>query len=304
MGREAEIGNYKIPQVRYIPHMKLPFQKRPADNGQEGDTGEQRPKGAPLAAPRGGAATLSATMRDLLVITYAVPADTVRPHIPEKLPLDMLPDPEGERLAFVQTLCAYHESARWSPLPEHVGSSYHQVSHRVLTRREGKRGAFVFRTYVSTSEAHGTQRSAARDADYGRFSVYIDGDPARGTYKSYSIRAVGDLGKTAVEVKALAETPEAPPAPFGKFEEMIAFLTDRSENYFRASAPKAGIGLLPIQQGAITAVSYGEMVSAKQSIWTEMGIVSAEAQMMPLNILLAPSVPFTSYPPRYARFPK
>lgn len=290
--------------------MKFPFFSRDKDAAKDDaatdaaelpESTETKPVAVAEARRGGGPATLSLTLRDLLVVTWAVPAERIRPHVPEKLPLDLLPGPEGERIAFVQTLCAYYESARWSPLPERVGSSYHQVSHRVLTRREKKRGTFVLRTYVSTSEAHGTQRSATRDADYARFSLHIDGDPARGTYRSYTVRCVGDLGQANLEVRALPETPETPPAPFGKWADMVDFLTDRPENYFRASTPKTGIGLLPVEQGRITEPRHAEVVSAKQTLWTETNILSSEELLKPLSVLMVAAVPLSSYPPRYAR---
>lgn len=254
-----------------------------------------------------------AVLRDVLLVTYAVPEKLVRPHIPPGLPLDRLPGENGDALAFVQTVCAYHDEARWSVLPSHMGQSYHQIAHRVLTRKNGKRGAFNFRTYLSTGEAHLAQRALSRDADFARFSVYISGNPARGPYQTYSLRAVGDLGQTNLEVRArpAEETTRTVPAPFASVSEMADFFVGRNETYFRASAPRAtSVGVVPTE----TVVSEtsgesghgfqtGEIVSSRQTLWSELGIVSPDAQLRPFSVLLYGQWQVTTRPPRFAKFP-
>src|SRR5436305_358654 len=78
-----------------------------------------------------------------------------------------------------------HEEARWSPLPGSAGTSYHQVMYRVLTRKEGQRGAFVLRTFVSGQDfLHYTRRAIEQTIDHARFTVFVDGNPARGSYRT------------------------------------------------------------------------------------------------------------------------
>ncbi len=249
-----------------------------------------------------------ATLRDVLVVTYAVPEDLVKPHVPPGLNLDRLPSETGEMLAFVQTVCAYHDAARWSLLPSDLGQSYHQISHRVLTRVGGKKGAFALRTYLSTGEAHIPQRALSRDADFARFWVYINGNPARaGAYESYSLRAVGDLGQVNLEVRAHQEGETAPLAfPFKSVGEMAEFFVQRDETYFRASAPRAtSIGVasttVDVGTGEDAVPQTGQLVSARQTLWAELGIVSAPAQNEPTSVLLYKAWQVTTRPPRFAK---
>ena len=250
-------------------------------------------------------ATATLTLRDLLVLTYAVPAEAVRPHLPENLPLDMLPSLEGERMAFIQTTCAFHEKARWSVLPEKAGGqSFHQITYRVLTRREGRRGAFALRTYVSSDEGRAAQRAISRDADFARFNIYIAGDPARATYDSYGLRAQGDVGKTQIEARALPG-PIAMPFPFGSVDELATFLVDRPDNYFRASAPKSGIGLLTQEYGPLTKpsppVALELTETARLTLWTGLDLFPATDPPAPYAALVFPSVTVMSRPPRFAK---
>ena len=135
---------------------------------------------SPATPTKGGAATATFTLRDLLLVTYAVAPGAVRPLVPEGLPLDLLPTETGETVAFVQTLCAWQEDARWSVLPAGMGQSFHQIVYRVLTRKGGQKGAWAYRTYLSQDETRLASRAVSRDTEFARFSAYIAGDPGAG----------------------------------------------------------------------------------------------------------------------------
>lgn len=252
------------------------------------------------SSPKAGVVTTTTVLRDLLLITYAVPVERVRPHLPKGLLPDLLPRADGELCAFVQTLCAYYEDARWSLLPGRKGVSYHQVSYRILTRRNGVRGAFIQQTMVSSSELQYSRRALEETMSHARFSVYVDGDPARAAYRRYQVRVAGDGGKTELGVTALT----APPtqiAPFTNHEEMARFLVSREELYFRVTLPKNAIGLTPIQYSAVIP-TWGILESSRLTHWTNTGILREDELQHPQSVLIAPEVTIVTSPPRYAKW--
>ncbi len=255
-----------------------------------------------LETPETGAATLVARLIDLAVVTYAVPAEAARPLLPPGLAPDALPGEDGAPLAFLQTVCCYVQDSRWAATPAGSGDSFHQVSHRVLTRRAGRRGAYVLRTDLSTGQAHVAQRVIARDADWGRFSVHIAGDPVRGTYQGYSVHVSGERGKTELSLKPLPAPAEGEgypaPFPFGRFADMADFFSDREELYFAGSTPRTTV-LTPVKNGEPSGkITAAGVSSARLTIWSELGLVPAERQDAPVSALLIPSRTLTSYPPR------
>lgn len=252
------------------------------------------------APARGGATTTTSILRDLLIVTYAVPAGRVAGILPDGLPADVLPGADGELVAFVQTVCAFHENSRWSPLPDGAGRSFHQASYRILTRREKRRSAFEWRTFVSTSETHAAKRTLDNHADYARFSFFIDGDPARASYRRYTIRAVGDLGKTELEVCALPEPPPVP-APFGSLADMTDFLTRRDDYYADAPLLKTRYALTAQTHDLLNPV-YAELTAAKLTPFTLAGVLTAQEALTPLCVLLQPSLTIYSRPPRLVKF--
>jgi len=239
---------------------------------------------------------MTVTLRDFLIVTHAVPAERVRPHVPASLPLDMLPGSDGTRLAFLQTACLYNDNLHWSPLPG-PGLSYHQSTYRVLTRRRNRRGAYFLRTYVGTPAAHLSQRAIAREIDYAPFTVHITGDPSAPGSGTYTMRAVGERGQTAMEARALSDKP-APPAPFADYDDMAFFLTQREECF--ADASTGGIVLLPVEHAPMHPIPM-ELLAARFSLWTDLGLLTIDELLQPIAILLQPEIVFTGFPPRPAR---
>lgn len=254
-----------------------------------------------LEAPARGALTLSVTLHDFLLVTYAVPAERARPHVPAGLPLDVLPGPDGEPLAFVQSTCFFNDNLHWSPTPGGPpGLSYHQSTYRILIRRNKRRGAFFLRTYVGTASAFTSQRAVAREVDYAPFSVAIVGDPACGRYDAYTVRAACDRGQTALDIRALSE-PAVTPSPFGRFDDMAFFLTQREEGYYAPAAAPAGFwGLMPVEHHVLRPVAV-ELTSARLSLWTDLEILTPDDLLRPLAAFVQPTVVFTTFPPRLVK---
>ncbi|GAB4452808.1 MAG: hypothetical protein OHK0029_04420 [Armatimonadaceae bacterium] len=276
-----------------------PFWKR-KNNVNETLVAGEAENGA--SAPQGGVVTTTSTLRDVLAVTYMVPADRVRSLLPDGLHPDLLPDTEGSLCGFLQTLCAYYENARWSPLPGGLGTSYHQIVYRVLTRRNGVRGAFIKQTFISDNEMQFGRRAIEQTMDHARFSVYVDGDPARAAYRRYTLRATGDRDRTELEATALAELPP-PPSPFRDHEELYRFLLWREELYFQATVPKNALGLVPVQYGAVTATG-ATLTSAKLSPWTRAESLDEETLIQPFSTLIVPELTVVTSPPRYPKRPE
>jgi hypothetical protein len=248
-----------------------------------------------LEAPERGAATFTVTLRDFLVVSHAVPAERARPHVPAGLPLDTRPDPQtGESLAFVQTTCFFNDNLHWSPLGEGgPGLSYHQSTYRILVKRGERRGAFFLRTFAGTSESFAAQRAIAREVDYAPFVVHVAGDPVQARYEAYTVRAIGERGQTALDVRA-GTIPVSP--LFTDGNDAAFFLTQREEGYFHAAA--RGVSLMPVEHAPMHPVS-AELVAARLTLWTdELNVLEKDDLLRPVSVLIQPSIVFTTFPPR------
>ena len=181
----------------------------------------------------------------------------------------------------------------WSPLPG-PGLSFHQSTYRILTRREGRRGAYFLRTYLGTAPSYAAQRVIAREVDLAPFTVTITGDPLAARYDTYTMRAVGERGQTAMEVHGLP-VPPLLAAPFTRFDEMAFFLTQREEGYYEAAG--GGVGMIPVEHALMRPVP-AELTAARFTLWTDLELLTSEELLHPVAVLIQPSIVFTCFPPR------
>lgn len=185
-------------------------------------------------------ATATATLRDLFIVTWAIPEAAARTLVPEGIVLDRLPNSEGELQAFVQFVFALREDARWSPLPSQWGNDYHEATLQVLTRTHGERSAYVVKHFTGNSRVAGTLFPFTKAVEEGHFHVYVAGDPARQTFEKLGIKITTD----AVQVHLRGEVSDTPETtPVGRWHDAVAFLTERPLALHPARLPKEAITL-------------------------------------------------------------
>ena len=98
--------------------------------------------------------------------------------------------------------------------------------------------------------------------------------------------------------------PALPPSRSATGTKLAAFLADRPDNYFRASAPKAGIGLLPQVYGSLPTPTVLELTETPRlTLWDTLKLFGEKDAPLPAPYaaMLFPAVTVTSYPPRFAR---
>lgn len=241
-----------------------------------------------LEKPVKGAATATATLRDYLVVTWAVTEEHLRPLVPESLPLDRLPGADGTLYGFVQLTCALHAATRWSPLPENLGDSYHRADIRVLVRPENSEpGAFVLESYISATGIVGALFPVVKGADEGRFKLHVAGNPAQESFSSYTARISTD----GVQVELVAKAVENPePTPFGPWESLTPYLTQRLPHFWSARVGN-GLTLIPTHHEPLTPLPGG-VESATLKLLA--GIPLGEA----VAVHYQSALPVTGYPPR------
>lgn len=184
--------------------------------------------------------TASAVLRDLFIVTWAVPEAAVRALVPAEIVLDRLPGADGQLQAFLQLVFALREDARWSPLPASLGEDYHQATLQVLTRVGEERGTLVLKHFTGSTRVAGTLFPVSRAVDEARFHVYVAGDPARQTFSKLAVKVTTD----AVQVHLRAEAEERPETtPIGRWSDTVRFLTQRPNLLHPARLDKEGFTL-------------------------------------------------------------
>jgi hypothetical protein len=242
-----------------------------------------------LGVSEKGPITTQATLKDMLVVTWAVSEETLRPLVPAPLLLDRLPGPDGQLMGFVQASFALRLGARWTPLPAEAGDSYHHADVRILTRSQSnKRGAYVLKSYVGKGEIYNALYPVSRAIEDAKFTVFVAGDPAKKTFEKMSVRATVE----ALELHLVTEATETPEQTnFGRWTEFAQFLTDREQICHPARLSKTAITLLPTQLDHPTPIA----------VKCTLGIVTTLSALNlgePVAACYVPSVTVTGFPAR------
>jgi Uncharacterized conserved protein (COG2071) len=185
-------------------------------------------------------ASATAVLHDLLVVTWAVPADKLAPLVPAGTILERLPDSEGTLLGFVQLVFALRDDARWSLLPASMGEDFHEITLQVLTRTEQGPSAFVVQHFVDSSQIAASLLPFTQTTEEGRFHVYVAGDPARQTFERIGVK----LTTHSVQVHLRGEATETPERTLiGPWHQSVSFLSRLSHQCHSARLPKNSLSV-------------------------------------------------------------
>lgn len=180
-------------------------------------------------------ASATAVLHDLLIVTWAVPADSLQSLVPAGTTLERLPCEDGSLVGFVQLLFALRDDARWSVLPASLGDDFHEATLQVLTRDTDGPSAFVVKHFVASTQIATSLMPFTQAAEEARFHVYVAGDPARQTFEKLGIK----LTTHSVQVHVRGEATELPERTLvGPWLESVTFFSRLERQVHPGRLPK------------------------------------------------------------------
>lgn len=229
-------------------------------------------------------------LRDLTLVTYAVPARRLRSRIPDELQLETFSDESGTERAFVSI--GLFEVRGLRPLMAPAPSSdFREITYRTYVRYRGRPGVFFLRIEFSASIGSAGQAVIAKNAAFSR----IHHEGARWISSSNS-------GLCAVSLPpepSSAPTQWASKTPFDSHETASDFLSHRLLGFFLSRA-----GTLTVQ-----AVAHGRMspfpttlLDARADSLERTGILRLPELDRPFLVTQEPQVRFHLLPPFPAKW--
>jgi hypothetical protein len=233
--------------------------------------------------------TLSVEVRNFALITYAVPAERVRPRLPGPYTLETF-HRNGQEQCLVSGTCFCNHDFRWSALP-YPRLTFDEGTYRVYVTHRGRRGVYFFRRFLSSPVALVPQRVVDANVAVGVFDVETRFDDSG--YGLYTCCVQSGEAENSFTVRA----GEVPPRkmPFASGDELAQHITYRTHGFFQTTAGLQGH--MPVSHRRMAPWS-GELVSARFDTWTQLGIVRAEEVSEPYSVLIEPAVNFLLHPPR------
>ena len=224
------------------------------------------------------------TLRHLAFVTYSVPAQRVRPHLPRDFLLETFTDARGRERALISTGCFLNEDLRWSLVPK-LSMNYHQITFRTYVRYGDRVGAYFFGTDVGSGPAYMLQRSFARNVAWA--TIHLKTAHTKDGYDRYSCRVRSVHGETRFKLKArhrLSEQDE---------KALAQNITYRLHGFFESSARMQADQF--VQHKRMTPYS-GELVAGRFEFWERMGILTQEESLDAHSVLIQPSIRFKVFP--------
>jgi hypothetical protein len=231
-------------------------------------------------------------LEDFTLITHAVPAVRIRPHLPRELELETFQsgggDGHGEK-AFVSNASFFNRGFHAALLP-FARLNFAQITYRTYVRYKGRRGVFFFATALSSRTAFMLQRGTSRIVHLGKYEreKLLGGEG----YERYTFSMESDLGQTRFELEA-TERPHAH-APFKNGDELAQFLTYRQHGFLYM--PGGILGDQKVAHERMHPLS-GKLRSARFELWEKLGILRPHETLEPFSVLVQPRIPFTLFPP-------
>lgn len=247
-----------------------------------------------MSSLAGWATSLSVDVADFVLVTWAVPAGRVRPHVPQRLQLDTFSDGAGIERAWVTTTCFRNRGFRYTPAPAPRLTFWESTFRTYVRSDRGEGGAYFIRRYVETRAALAVQRPIDRHVWRADFAVEVEHDEE--CIDRYRCDAAGERGDVRFALR-IDRVPQ-PHRPFDTGEAMVQFLTYRLSGFF-AAQPR-GVGHMPVEHPRMTA-RQGELLEGSFEPWREIGVLDAEEVGAPYCVLaIRDVVPFRLLAPRPA----
>lgn len=232
-------------------------------------------------------------IQDFTLVTHAVPAGRVRPHVPDGLSLQTFVDSNGTEMALVSvaSFCNRDLQPVWAPYPRH---SFEQITFRTYVTHGDRVGLWFFGSHVNTGLSWGGQWILAKGTRLASVSKRID--RSEQGYRSFGLDSEVDDERVSLRIEA--EDQPSAAWPFVTAGEMLTFLTLRLHGFSEAPGGLHTYG--PIEHRVMDPVG-GRLVAGRCDFWDRLGIVTPEEFATPQSVLIEPEVRFILKPPRPIR---
>ncbi len=232
--------------------------------------------------------TAQVDVQNFALITHAIPAHRLYPHVPQRFELETYESDSGEEMAFISSSTFCNRQIHWSSA-RYPAHDFDQSTFRTYVTHRDRRGAYFFGTYVSTRLSLAGQFLVAANSHLADFDVTTDMDDSG--YRSYRSRARTSDQELYFHIEA-TEVPEAK-GPFVSGNEHAQFITYRLHGFARP--PFGGVTYGPIEHRHMDPWS-GRLIEGRFDFWERMEVLYPSEFSDPFSVLVEPSVRFTLHP--------
>ncbi len=235
-----------------------------------------------------------ATLEHFAIVSYAVPAERVRPHVHPAFDLDCFPGPDGGQRVWVSMVPFEDQDFRFSAVPW-LRFRFGQTNYRtyVIDRATGRRAVWFFGTTLD-SWTVAVPRYAWKlpwHRGHVRFDCHYDAAASR--YLRYKMTTRSDWAPVELELEDSGE----PVTRLDGLPDLEAGLVALTHPLIGVYYRRDGqLGAYHIWHDRLKCTA-GSVVQARIGLFNRLGLVPFAEQRQPHSVLIQHRTEFTIYLP-------
>jgi Uncharacterized conserved protein (COG2071) len=247
-----------------------------------------------LADRHAGRLDIRSDLLHFALITYALPAERLRPHIPQRFEIPTFPI-SGRQLALMSAVPFVDRDFRYYRLLPFIKWRFGQTNYRVyvIDRESGEHCVWFFGTTISSSIVY-FARWLWRIPWY-RARYKVDCRYDGGAYQVYHMSHRSEWASAEIDLQDSGQ-PAALAAGFSSLDEQVLILTHPVEGFFYRLDGR--VGTYSVWHEPIS-LTVGRARRLYFSLYDRLGLLSRDEMEQPHSVFICPRIRFDVHlPPR------
>lgn len=249
-----------------------------------------------IASRRFGWMDIRSDLLHFALITYALPAERLRPHIPERFDIPTFPI-NGQPLALMSAVPFLDADFHFYRLAPFIKWQFAQTNYRVyvVDRETGEHCVWFFGTTLGSWVVHVARTLWRIPWHYARYEIDCPYNAQRRAYDRYHFSKTSDWASAEIELEDTGEPMALHPC-FSTLDEQILILTHPIVGYFYRLDSRPGTYSVWHEEIPLT---VGKAKHLYFSLYERLGLLSREEMENPHSVLICPKIMFEVHlPPR------
>ena len=260
-----------------------------------------------IAARRFGLIDVRSDLLHFALITYALPAERLRPHIPPRFDIPTFPI-NGEQLALMSAVPFLDADFHFYRLAPFLKWQFAQTNYRVyvVDRETGEHCVWFFGTTLGSWVVYLARTLWRIPWHYADYDMICDYNPSRRAYDRYEMYHFSKWATAEIELEDTGERMALIPG-FSTLDEQLLILTHPIIGYFyrlpnerRLSSSKPS-GVLDVGTYSVwheeIPLTVGKAKHLYFSLYERLGLLSREEMESPHSVLICPRTTFEVHLP-------
>ena len=250
-----------------------------------------------LTKPPANRLTIQTDLRHFGLITYALPASRLAPHIPTDRFAIAQFEIDGRPMALLSAVPFWDADFHYLRLAPFLKFQFGQTNHRVyvIDKRTGQHAVWFLGTTLGSPLVYGPRWLWRMPWHLARYQVNCRYDPAQGRYQRYDYRVESDWGAAEISLRDTGQ-PAAEVPGFATQDDWQLILTHPLDGfYYRLDG---GLGSYSVWHELIP-LTVGQPQQLYFSLYERLNLLSPTEMQQPHSVFLCPQTRFEVYlPPR------